>query len=190
MNKWIVYLHIFPNGKKYVGITSRKPYERWHNGEGYKRQYVYRAIKKYKWHNIEHKILYTNLSKKEAEQKEIELIKEYKSNISEFGYNVEAGGNCTNLMSEQTRHKLSLYHKTLTGDKNHFFGKHHTKETIKKIVDKTGIKLIQYDLNGNYIKQWNSQNEVFKELGIDRKSIRLCYRGITKQAGGFIWKIL
>ena len=39
-------MHIFPNGKRYIGITSRKPTERWHNGKGYKKQFVYKAIKK------------------------------------------------------------------------------------------------------------------------------------------------
>ena len=53
--------------------------------------YFTNAIKKYGWANIEHKILYTNLSKEEAEQKEIELIKEYKSNKREYGYNLTEG---------------------------------------------------------------------------------------------------
>nr|DAF50438.1 MAG TPA: Protein of unknown function (DUF3304) [Siphoviridae sp. ctBCr48] len=28
MKKWIVYVHIFPNGKKYFGITSKTPHLR------------------------------------------------------------------------------------------------------------------------------------------------------------------
>lgn len=35
--KWCVYVHIAPNGKKYVGITSQKPEKRWNHGEGYQR---------------------------------------------------------------------------------------------------------------------------------------------------------
>ena len=35
MKKWIVYVHIFPNGKLYFGITSKKPNARWENGNGY-----------------------------------------------------------------------------------------------------------------------------------------------------------
>lgn len=46
MKKYIVYCHIFPNGKRYVGITSQKPNERWRNGRGYKgSNAVYNAIK-------------------------------------------------------------------------------------------------------------------------------------------------
>lgn len=33
--KYIVYVHIFPNGKKYFGITSKAPNQRWENGKGY-----------------------------------------------------------------------------------------------------------------------------------------------------------
>ena len=127
MNKWIVYLHIFPNGKKYVGITSRKPYERWHNGEGYKRQYIYRAIKKYKWHNIEHKILYTNLSKKEACNKEIELIAFYDSTNKEKGYNISKGGEGTVGIkpTEESKQKNRIAH----------LGKKASLETRKKISE-------------------------------------------------------
>lgn len=71
--KYIVYVHIFSNNKKYFGITSKKPNARWENGSGYseKRQPVmYNAIQKYGWENIEHKILHTDLTFEEANQKE------------------------------------------------------------------------------------------------------------------------
>lgn len=35
MKKWIVCVHIFPNNKKYFGITSKKPNDRWEGGSGY-----------------------------------------------------------------------------------------------------------------------------------------------------------
>ena len=52
----------------------------------------YGAVQKYGWHHIEHKILYTNLSKDEAIQKEIELIAEYKTTKRNAGYNRTTGG--------------------------------------------------------------------------------------------------
>ena len=39
---YVVYCHIFPNKKRYVGITSQKPEYRWNNGKGYRTQrYLY-----------------------------------------------------------------------------------------------------------------------------------------------------
>lgn len=74
-NKYLIYIHIFPNRKKYIGVTSQKPNQRWRNGKGYYGSTrIYNAIQKYGWENIEHKILFTGLTKEEAEQKEKELI--------------------------------------------------------------------------------------------------------------------
>lgn len=71
-----VYCHISPNNKVYIGITQQEPKQRWQGGKGYKEnQYFYRAIQKYGWDNFQHEILFENLTKQEAEKKEIELIK-------------------------------------------------------------------------------------------------------------------
>lgn len=96
------------NDMVYVGITSWKPEKRWQNGRGYYKQlYFYNAIKKYGWDNFKHEILFENLIKKEAEQKEIELIAEYQSNNRNYGYNIANGGNCVGTVSEETKQKIS-----------------------------------------------------------------------------------
>lgn len=88
-----VYIHIFPNKKVYIGISSTNVKKRWDCGRGYKTQsYMANAINKYGWENIEHKVLYSHLTQEEASQKEIELIKQYKSNNPKFGYNIAKGG--------------------------------------------------------------------------------------------------
>lgn len=91
MESYSVYMHIFPNNKYYIGLTKQFPNDRWGvNGIGYKNQPVYSAIKYFGWNNIEHKILYSGLSGKEAHDKEIELIEKYDS--IENGYNISIGG--------------------------------------------------------------------------------------------------
>ena len=77
-NKFIVYKHVSPSGKIYIGITSQNPHKRWKKGEGYKTQPFYGAVTKYGWDNISHEILFTNLTEDEAVQKESDLIKLYK----------------------------------------------------------------------------------------------------------------
>lgn len=92
-NNYYVYAHTFPNGKKYVGITRQKPKERWgSNGNGYKKQPVYKAIQLYGWNNIIYDIVCENISKEFAQTKEKELIQKYDSINN--GYNVSPGGGC------------------------------------------------------------------------------------------------
>ena len=111
-----VYMHIFPNGKRYVGITAQKPKDRWRvNGNGYKPQkMVYSAIKKYGWNNIEHIIVKDNLSVSDAAELEKALIAKYQTTNSCFGYNQSIGGENSPIgvkRSEETKQKLSISHK-------------------------------------------------------------------------------
>ncbi len=46
----------------------------------------------------------------------------------------------------------------------------------------------QYDLQGNFIKEWTSQSEAGRFYNIDSTGIYACCRGKQKSAGGFIWK--
>ena len=102
-----VYVHTFPNGKRYVGVTSWKPELRWGaNGCNYKNPYMINAIKKYGWNNITHKIVAENLSVEEAEQMEIDLIAKYNSADKRYGYNISNGGIICRICSEQTKEKL------------------------------------------------------------------------------------
>lgn len=48
--------------------------------------------------------------------------------------------------------------------------------------------ILQYDLNGNFIKKWNGTKIPSVELNINRGAIRNCLSGISKTAEGFIWR--
>lgn len=107
MKRYTVYEHITPSGKKYIGITSQEPEVRWKNGHGYKdNPYFYRAIERYGWDNIEHRIICTGFSKEAAEAMEIALIDMARSADRRFGYNIAPGGNAPSP-SEETRAKTS-----------------------------------------------------------------------------------
>lgn len=47
-------------------------------------------------------------------------------------------------------------------------------------------KVLQYDFNGNFIKEWESIAQVIEKLNI--RNISQACRGIRKTAGGYIWK--
>lgn len=111
MDKYIVYKHIFPNDKIYIGITSQvNPQVRWgKTGGGYRNHYpIWYAIQKYGWDNVKHEIVYSDLSEEEAKYMEIELIALYNSTNHKFGYNVSPGGDS---VSELTKLKLSKMRK-------------------------------------------------------------------------------
>lgn len=121
MGEYSVYIHTFPNGKVYIGITARNPIKRWgYNGQAYRYQpLVYSAILKYGWDNIKHEILLTHLSKEEAEQQEIELIRQYDSTNRNKGYNIENGGSANGKHGKETREKISQALKNYTRSESH-----------------------------------------------------------------------
>ena len=196
---YTVYKHIAPNGKVYIGITSQSLKQRWkRNGTGYKtNEHFYRAILKYSWDNIKHEILFENLTKEEAEQKEIELIAFYKSNNFNYGYNIENGGN-TNCVSEKTKLKIGIakkeYYKKygLPKKQIEFMLKNHarltelskTAEAREKRSLSKSKKIMCVELN----KIYKNGLEASKELHINYANIRSVCLGIRKKAGGYHWK--
>lgn len=105
---YVVYMHTTPSGRRYVGMTCKDPKNRWEKGNGYRNQkYFYLAIQKYGWDNIQHDILFSALTKEEAEQKERELIAFYNSADRRYGYNIDLGGKSKGRCSEETRKKIS-----------------------------------------------------------------------------------
>lgn len=91
---WCVYMHENRvNGKKYIGITSQKPTNRWMNGRGYKRcPFFYEAIRKYGWDGFKHEILFTALNQEIAEQILMKMIYKYQTYNPQYGYNTVADG--------------------------------------------------------------------------------------------------
>lgn len=85
--QYSVYYHLLPNGKYYIGIAKDTD-KRWLNGEGYRANTeFYNAINKYKWSNIQHKIIHKFNTQREAEQLETFLIFIYNASDNRFGYN-------------------------------------------------------------------------------------------------------
>lgn len=54
--------------------------------------------------------------------------------------------------------------------------------------DKEKLPILMYDLDGNFIREWESKWEAHKALGIPNGNlVKACY-GERKSAGGYIWK--
>lgn len=96
---YIIYKHVSPSGKVYIGQTNQIPELRFRNGEGYRSsKKFYNAILKYGWKNFTHEVVYSNLNKQAADKLEKELIHKY--NSIEDGYNLKEGGSRGELSTE------------------------------------------------------------------------------------------
>lgn len=207
---YTVYMHRNKiNQKVYIGITGKKPSERWNNGTGYHSSYFANAIKKYGWDNFEHIILFDGLTKGEACQKEKELIKLYNATDSNCGYNIAIGGeiNCGYHLSKEKKKHLSEIN---SGEKHPQYGTHRREETKQKIsTARKGMTfseehrkhlsearkgkpapnrrpITQYDLNMNFIKQYNSLEDACNELHISKGNLCRAAKN-NKTAGGYKW---
>ena len=104
---YCIYVHTFPNGKRYVGQTCVDPERRWRGGKRYS-GLMKKAIDKYGWENIVHEILFTELDFDSANEIERLLIKAWETNNPEHGYNITDGGDGYRgaTHSEETREIL------------------------------------------------------------------------------------
>ena len=202
-NNYTVYKHTSPSGKVYIGITGLSVEKRWKNGVNYRNcRHFYNAILKYGWDNIKHEILFTELTKEQAESKEVELIELYNSDNSNYGYNIQHGGNIScGVHSEETKAKQSKAAKEMwkrKGFKEEWISKRVGKKKSKDCKKKQSIaamnrtdnkrQVLQYDLDGNFIKKYKGMREAERETGANASSIMRTCQGKQKTSGGYIWK--
>lgn len=93
---------------------------------------------------------------------------QHKQNISKSKQNI----------SEETKNKISKSK----------LGKKWTKEHINNIIKGKQKPILQYDLEGNFIKEWEGIKPAALYLGCDPTTITANLRGITKKGYGYIWK--
>lgn len=208
--QWCVYIHTNKsNNKVYIGMTSQTPERRWQNGYGYKNnQYFWRSIEKYGWDQFEHIIFAEHLTKYEAEHMEILLIALYDTTNPECGYNISVGGEAGHTgvkHSDEAKRKIvESNHKRFANPENHpMYGKHHSSYSKKKIretklnsastysndyLNSIKISFYQYDKNGEIVDEFFGVRSASEKTGISRSAIANCLCGLSRTAGGYIWK--
>lgn len=207
---YCIYKHTSPSGKVYIGMTCQNPPEkRWQNGNGYKQcSRFWNAIQKYGWDNFEHEILFDELTKSDACDKEKDLIALYDSTNPNCGYNITVGGEfCPpNIeIGDDVRKKISERYKgennpnygnhKIAGENNPFYGKHHSEEIKQKLRELAKGRasprrkvILQLDKNYNFIAEYKSMTEAHNKTGCSLSDICSCCKGKLKSAGGFIWR--
>lgn len=168
-----IYKITSPSGKIYIGssknIDKRKEDYRY---KRFKYQVKLKAsINKYGWENHIFEII------EECEFTNLHLRERY---WQEYYNCIENGLNCVytktdtqpKILSEETKSKM----------------KAHLQKRILKNEQPANKAILQYDLNGNFIKEWISFKEIRNNLGFcDRVLIDVC-KGRKISACGFVWR--
>lgn len=190
MKKYYVYVHLNPITKEvfYVGIGyGNRAWNKWAGRNKFWENYV-------KKHGFEVEIIINNITRKQAEKIEINLIAELgRRQIDEGGtlVNRSSGGEGSigYIHTEEFKKKLSEERKGKCTRKERKL----SNSTKEKISDKlkgripTWYKpIIQLDKENNFIKEWPSINEAKKYTGA--KSIWEVATGKQQSSGGFKWK--
>lgn len=189
-NIYFVYRHIRldKNEVFYVGIGIKpKLHDKTYENE-YKRAFARNGRNKF-WNNITNKtdyrieIMFECDNEKEVINKEIEFIKLYGRRDLGLGTlaNLTDGGDGLNrYFSLETRTKISKFHK----------GRIRSKEVFDKISKAKKKPIIQYNLEGDFIREWESTKDAASELGIASRTIgQILGKDFWKYtAKGFRWK--
>jgi len=80
-----------------------------------------------------------------------------------------------------------ICHLEYDGIKTNILHKLRTIETMEKIHKAKCQPIAQYDRNMNFIKQWRSQTEAAKAIGISKTTLHESLSGQIPTAGGFKW---
>lgn len=185
---YCVYKHTTPNGKVYIGQTKKTIQNRWKNGKGYTchhHGWFWKAIEKYGWDNIEHEILYDDLTKKLADYYEKYFINIYRSTDKRYGYNCQTGGSRDYRYSEWSRKNISESLK-----KRYAINPPDTSKARAVLQKKQGRRIAQYDLMGNKLNEFNSAYDAELQTGIKHQKINatFCCPNRIKKADGYMWR--
>lgn len=193
----VVYSFIFPNGKRYIGITINRFKKRlvchWSRAFNPKSKMyynkVYCAIRKYKEFVIE--FLYHG---EDLETKEQEFIKLYDTYNN--GYNLTTGGELKKNISKESRAKISNSLKgnipsnkgVLMSDELKAFISQKIKEGYKNGRKNPNQKTVYlYDRDGNLLETFENTVKASKFRGVGYKSISRFCLGQRRDVKGYIW---
>jgi group I intron endonuclease len=194
-----IYKITSPSGKIYIGQSTNikkrfKHYKQLYNCKSQIK--LYRSLIKYSPENHKFEII-EECTLEQLNERE-RYFQDYYNTIGKNGLNCKLTKtkDKSGLLSDETLCKMS---KSMIG-KN--IGKKHNIETRLKMSksakgktfsEEHKLKLsksisksvIQYNLDGNFIKEWPSLISVYKELKID---LGYVLSGKTKTAGGYKWE--
>jgi group I intron endonuclease len=195
------------NGKKYIGSSRKDKVDPEYYGSG---RLITNALKKYGSYNFTREILWEGEGDARGVETRYLIEVDAANNPNYYNLTNDARGN--DQHSEE--HKLTISEK-LTGRKlskttcrkiSEAKKGRPTRKKGKPDGSKPGVTkahtgrispnrgkgnpILQYDLEGNYISEWNNINEAISSLNlqISNESIRQCLKGKSKKSAGYVWE--
>lgn len=209
MIEGVIYKYTSPANKNYIGQTTQETKRRntWYNlNSKYGGPKITRARTKYTPEKFTYQVLYREtFDTLEEANKILDLLETYYIGYYDSyvnGYNDTLGGLGCNgrTITKETRDKIRKAHlnKILSEETKQRIAykvkgrkvSKETKEKLSKIRRAKSKKVLQYDLEGNFIKEWNSAIEASNVLKIRVVAIRACCSGKSHclTANNYIWK--
>ncbi len=93
-----------------------------------------------------------------------------------------------NQRAKGYKHSKETKMKVSKNNARYWFGKKRDEATIIKASRTKSKPILQFDLNGNFIKKFYCVREAVNETNSDRATIYRCLKGTSKKCNGFIWK--
>lgn len=181
------------NGKIYIGKTGQSLERRWckhlNEAKHHDKRHLYRAINKYGKNEFSIEVIECCKLEVVSEREKF-WIKHYNSNDQTIGYNLTEGGE-NGLRSEEYKARISQTLKTYFrvngpppnptkgkfGKQHHFYGKHHTHKTKRKLsVARNGKKYedvmdidVATELRQMHRDKWmGNNNPSFKDVDMSQ----------------------
>lgn len=200
----IIYCYTSPSGKKYIGQTRKESERRW-GWNQINRNYCHggkidRARRKYGPENFKYEVLH-KIESDDLDELVLKMNMWEKIFIAIFdtyknGYNSTRGGDGTDhlkasvalknhIISEETKIKISNAKRGCHPK----YTQTDLERRAKRLCDLNRVIVYQYDMDGNFIRCWNTLKEAAEYYGISRTKISDCWTHNKHSAIGYIWKI-
>ena len=198
------------NNKIYIGQTVQPVEDRWrqHISDAFKendndKYAIHYALKKYGVDNFSFEII-EEIPSLQLNERETYWIKELKSHYSfGQGYNMTWGGEGRQIANTEAIKECWDKGYTITQISQEL---NYSKPTVSLHLKLLGISaeeiytryiqynskyfsktVYQYDLNGNFIKEWASLTQIQNELGYYKSEICNCINGKARSGYGYLW---
>lgn len=181
-SQYKVYLYIFPNGMKYVGVTSKPLEIRRDNGYQHNKR-LQAAIKEYGWRGFRHEVVLDGLTQEKAFAEEERLIKDMDLTNPQKGYNISLGGKSTfKGLHHSEAHKERM--------SNLLKGRSFSEEHLQHLKDchaKERIPVLRIDAINNQTVKYESLGKAAESVGGHKTNIsRSCKSGSIYK--GYKWQ--